>query len=66
VLKVADAFVAMTTDRPYRKAMSAGDALKKIRSGAGTHFDTQAVRGLIELNTSSALRQFVAPVEKAA
>jgi len=66
VLKVADAFVAMTTDRPYRRAMSAGDALKKIRSGAGTHFDIRAVRGLIELNTSSALGQFVAPVEKAA
>jgi HD-GYP domain-containing protein (c-di-GMP phosphodiesterase class II) len=66
VLKVADAFVAMTTDRPYRRAMSAGDALKKIRSGAGTHFDTQAVRGLIELNASSALGQFSAAVEKAA
>jgi putative nucleotidyltransferase with HDIG domain len=66
VLKVADAFVAMTTDRPYRRAMSASDALKKIRSGAGTHFDTRAVRGLIELNTSSALEQYAAPVDRAA
>lgn len=66
VLKVADAFVAMTTDRPYRKAMSAGEALRKIRSGAGSHFDIQAVRGLIELNKSRALEQYSTPVEKAA
>ncbi len=66
VLKVADAFVAMTTDRPYRKAMTAGDALKKIRSGAGTHFDTQAVRGLIELNKSLVLDQFAQAVPRAA
>jgi putative nucleotidyltransferase with HDIG domain len=66
ILKVADAFVAMTTERPYRSALTALDALRKIRAGAGSHFDVQAVRGLIELHASSALEQYAVPMEKAA
>jgi HD-GYP domain-containing protein (c-di-GMP phosphodiesterase class II) len=66
VLKVADAFVAMTTERPYRPALTSSEALRKIRSGAGTHFDVQAVRGLIELNSASVLEQYATPLEKAA
>jgi len=38
VLTVADAFDAMTSDRPYRRAMSVEEALAEIRNGAGTQF----------------------------
>ena len=39
VLAVADAFDAMTSDRPYRSAMSIEEALNEIRRCAGTQFD---------------------------
>jgi putative two-component system response regulator len=39
VLAVADAFDAMTSDRPYRSAMSIEEALDEIRRCAGTQFD---------------------------
>jgi HD-GYP domain-containing protein (c-di-GMP phosphodiesterase class II) len=34
-----DAYNAMTTDRPYRQAMSRDDALSELRVNAGTQFD---------------------------
>jgi diguanylate cyclase (GGDEF)-like protein len=39
VLAVADAFSAMTTTRPYRKALSVTEALSRLRSAAGTQLD---------------------------
>jgi diguanylate cyclase (GGDEF)-like protein len=39
ILAVGDAFSAMTTTRPYRKAMSVEAALEEIRTGAGTQLD---------------------------
>ncbi|MDO8949511.1 MAG: HD-GYP domain-containing protein [Actinomycetota bacterium] len=44
VLAVADAFDAMTTDRPYRKAMSVEDASREIESCAGAQFDPEIAR----------------------
>ena len=41
-----DAFSAMTTDRPYRKARPAEAALEELRRCAGTHFDPQVVEAL--------------------
>jgi putative two-component system response regulator len=39
ILAVADAFDAMTSDRPYRAAMSIADALDEIKRCAGAQFD---------------------------
>jgi len=39
ILAVADAFDAMTSDRPYRRAMDPATALQEIREGAGSQFD---------------------------
>ncbi len=41
LIAIADAFDAMTTDRPYRKAMSDEEALSRIESGLGTQFDPE-------------------------
>ena len=41
-----DAYNAMTTDRPYRKAMSRDEALAEIRDNAGTQFDPEAAAAL--------------------
>ena len=38
IVAAADALDAMTSDRPYRKAMSLEVALAEIQGGAGTHF----------------------------
>ncbi len=39
IIAVADAFDAMTTDRPYRKGMPLWEALQKIIDDAGKQFD---------------------------
>jgi len=39
ILAVADTFDAMTSDRPYRSAMSLEEALGEINRGTGTQFD---------------------------
>jgi diguanylate cyclase (GGDEF)-like protein len=43
VILVCDAFHAMTTDRPYRKRLSAEEACRRLREGAGTQFDPAVV-----------------------
>ncbi|MBW3624016.1 MAG: diguanylate cyclase [Armatimonadetes bacterium] len=44
LMAVADAFSAMTTDRPYRKALSLEIAVGELAKGAGTQFDPQMVK----------------------
>lgn len=43
VFTIADAFDAMISDRPYRKAMSLEDARREVRRCSGTQFDTVCV-----------------------
>ena len=49
LLSVADAFDAMTSDRPYRKAMSAQQALAELERNAGTQFDPDVVAAFVEM-----------------
>jgi hypothetical protein len=46
IVFAADAFNAMTTNRPYRRAMSQGEALAELRAGAGTQFDPAVIDAL--------------------
>jgi len=41
-----DAFSAITTDRPYRKARSSAEAVAELRACTGTHFDPAVVEAL--------------------
>src|SRR5204863_9199967 len=50
ILKVSDAFDAMTSDRPYRRALSLERALSEIERGAGTQFDARVVECLVTLH----------------
>lgn len=43
ILAVADAFDAMTSDRPYRDAMSYDKAVAELEAGKGTQFDPKMV-----------------------
>jgi HD-GYP domain-containing protein (c-di-GMP phosphodiesterase class II) len=48
VVAIADAFDAMTTDRPYSKPISVADALAELRRCAGSQFDPVAVEAFHE------------------
>ena len=52
ILNVCDAFDAMTSDRPYRRALSIEAALDELERGAGTQFDTAVVAGLVRLQAA--------------
>ncbi len=49
ILALADSFDAMTSDRPYRKGLSLEDALKEVKSCAGTQFDPQLVEYFLSM-----------------
>ncbi len=44
IIAVADVYDALTTDRPYRKALSPIEGKNEIIKGAGTHFDPEIVK----------------------
>ena len=43
ILAVADAFSAMTTSRPYRKALPIGESLRRLEDAAGSQLDPALV-----------------------
>jgi HD-GYP domain-containing protein (c-di-GMP phosphodiesterase class II) len=47
ILFVCDAFHAMTSDRPYRKALPDEVALEELRSNAGRQFDPEVVEAFL-------------------
>jgi diguanylate cyclase (GGDEF)-like protein/PAS domain S-box-containing protein len=47
VIAVCDAFAAMTSDRPYRKAMAAGAAVRELERCAGAQFDPAVVQAFV-------------------
>jgi HD-GYP domain-containing protein (c-di-GMP phosphodiesterase class II) len=47
IVSVADTFDAMTTDRPYQRAMKFEDALARIKSFVGTRYDERVVASLM-------------------
>ncbi|MBZ0251939.1 MAG: HD-GYP domain-containing protein, partial [Candidatus Methylomirabilis sp.] len=49
IILVADAFDAMTTDRPYRSGMGVEAASRELRRHAGRQFDPQIVDVFLDL-----------------
>ncbi len=47
IMAVADAYSALTTDRPYRKGMSAAEARQVLQNGAGTQWDPACVAAFL-------------------
>ena len=66
IFAVADTLDAMTSDRPYRSALSQEEAKAEIRRCAGTQFDPRVVEAFLSIpdgtwkdlraNASGALR----------
>jgi HD-GYP domain-containing protein (c-di-GMP phosphodiesterase class II) len=50
LLALADAFDAMTSDRPYHKGCSMDRAIQIVRDCAGTQFDPEFAKGLVRLH----------------
>jgi HD-GYP domain-containing protein (c-di-GMP phosphodiesterase class II) len=47
ILAIADAYDAMTSDRPYRKAMAHDSAVSELKRFAGVQFDPELVRNFL-------------------
>ena len=47
LIAVCDAYDAMTTDRPYKKALSKKDAMIEIKRCSGSQFDPDVVSGFL-------------------
>lgn len=48
IIAIADAYESMSSDRPYRKALSRDEIISELRSNAGTQFDPNIVELFIE------------------
>lgn len=48
IIAVADAYDAMTSDRPYRKGMSTVAAMEELKRNSGTQFDPLIVEAFVK------------------
>ncbi len=57
ILAVADAYDALTSDRPYRQGMGAERACEILREGAGKQWDTAIIEAFLRLEPKPALAE---------
>jgi HD-GYP domain-containing protein (c-di-GMP phosphodiesterase class II) len=48
IVSVADTFDAMTTDRPYQKAMEFNAAVERLKTFVGTRYDASVVQAFVD------------------
>ena len=61
ILAIVDAYDAMTSNRPYRRAMTAPQALAEIQRGAATQFDPAMAASFVEMMRAGGKTQPTAP-----
>ena len=49
IIAVADSYEAMTSDRPYRKALSRDEAMSELSRNSGSQFDPEVVQHFLAL-----------------
>ena len=64
IVAVADTFDAMTTDRPYQKAMKFDDAVARIETFVGTRYDAAVVAAFSEACREGQIRPGVVKLRK--
>ena len=52
IVAVADAYQAMTSNRPYRSAMPVGEALEELSWNSGSQFDPDIAGVMIDIVNS--------------
>ncbi|MCS7180851.1 MAG: HD domain-containing protein, partial [bacterium] len=57
IIAVADAFSAMTSDRPYRKRLILNEAFEELKKNAGLQFDEQIVE--VFLNSINKIKEVI-------
>lgn len=57
IMAVADAFWAMTTERPYRKRISTQQAVTEIKKHSGTQFDPKVVEAFLKVVRKPEIRR---------
>lgn len=65
IIAVADVYDSLTSDRPYRKAMSPFDARDIIAKGADTEFDPRVVQAFLSAFRRGELEIWSAPLSAA-
>jgi HD-GYP domain-containing protein (c-di-GMP phosphodiesterase class II) len=63
ILRVADAYAALTDARPYRPAQADGRAREHLEMWAGLEFDPRVVRAFLSLPAMPELKSFAHPQE---
>jgi HD-GYP domain-containing protein (c-di-GMP phosphodiesterase class II) len=63
-VSVADTFDAMTTERPYQRAMDLETALTRLKSFAGTRYDARVVAAFIAACEAGKIRPGVSRVNR--
>ena len=49
IIAVSDAYCAMTSDRPYRKAMDKNEALEIMKEESGKKWDADVINALAQI-----------------
>ncbi len=64
IVAVADAFDAMTSDRPYRSPLSLRTAVQELQQEAGRQFDTRCVRAFLVALSPILNRRSASPMRR--
>ncbi len=49
IVSVINAYMAMGTERPYRKVLTREESIRELRNGAGTQFDPKVVEAFVKI-----------------
>ncbi|MGE0269083.1 MAG: HD-GYP domain-containing protein [Candidatus Omnitrophota bacterium] len=64
IISVVDAFLAMTSDRPYKKRLSFQEAVKEVKFNSGTQFDPKVAEAFIGLTKQKKFRNYLCSDKK--
>lgn len=64
IIAIADAYDAMTSDRPYRSGLGKEEALRRLKEGAGTQWDPHLIPVFVELVKDDPLQEVAASKEQ--
>ncbi len=56
IISVADAYDAMTTNRPYRKSLDEKEAIRRLKKSRGTQFDPEIVKAFISISNKTIIK----------